>query len=376
MSTRPTSAGEKGAAGAFRTVPVSAASASYDVLVGAGVLDGLGAVARRATASARACVITETTVGPLYADAAEASLAAAGMDVAARITFPAGEASKNLATLGELLEGLAERGLTRDDCVVALGGGVTGDMGGMAAALYLRGVRVVQVPTSLLAMVDSSVGGKTAVDLRAGKNLAGAFWQPAAVVADVRCLATVSPELFRDSCGEVIKHAVLADAALLDELTRAPLTAAAADEARLVRVVARNVEIKRHVVNADERERGLRQTLNLGHTVGHAIESASGFALGHGSCVAAGLCIVARAAARMGWCAAETSERIVACVEAHGLPTATDVPTDELMRYAGHDKKRHGDSVNLVVPLEPGRVELRRVGMDELRRLIELGRGA
>lgn len=358
-----------------RAVRVSAASGAYDVHVGAGVLARAGAIAREAAGGGRCCVVTETNVGPLYAEELEASLASAGYEVAPRLTFPAGEPSKNLGTLTGLLEGLAERGLTRDDVVVALGGGVTGDVAGLAAALYLRGCPVVQVPTSLLAMVDSSVGGKTAVDLRAGKNLAGAFWQPSAVVADVRCLSTVSPELFRDSCGEVVKHAVLADARMLDDLTRAPLTAPGVDEARLVDVVARNVEIKRDVVDADERERGLRQTLNLGHTLGHAIESASGFSLGHGSCVAAGLCMVSRASARMGWCSEETAARIVACVEAHGLPTGSDVPAETLMGFVGHDKKRHGDSVNLVVPVEPGRVEVRRVALGELARIVDLGRG-
>ncbi len=358
-----------------RAVRVSAASGAYDVHVGAGVLARAGAIAREAAGGGRCCVVTETNVGPLYAEELEASLASAGYEVAPRLTFPAGEPSKNLGTLAGLLEGLAERGLTRDDVVVALGGGVTGDVAGLAAALYLRGCPVVQVPTSLLAMVDSSVGGKTAVDLPAGKNLAGAFWQPSAVVADVRCLSTVSPELFRDSCGEVVKHAVLADARMLDDLTRSPLTAPGVGEARLVDVVARNVEIKRDVVDADERERGLRQTLNLGHTLGHAIESASGFSLGHGSCVAAGLCMVSRASARMGWCSEETAARIVACVEAHGLPTGSDVPAETLMGYVGHDKKRHGDSVNLVVPVEPGRVEVRRVALGELARIVELGRG-
>ena len=359
-----------------RAVRVSAASGAYDVHVGAGVLARAGTIAREAAGGGRCCVVTETNVGPLYAEELEASLASAGYEVAPKLTFPAGEPSKNLGTLAGLLEGLAERGLTRDDVIVALGGGVTGDVAGLAAALYLRGCPVVQVPTSLLAMVDSSVGGKTAVDLPAGKNLAGAFWQPSAVVADVRCLSTVSPELFRDSCGEVVKHAVLADARMLDDLTRAPLTEPGVGEARLVDVVARNVEIKRDVVDADERERGLRQTLNLGHTLGHAIESASGFSLGHGSCVAAGLCMVSRASARMGWCSEETAARIVACVEAHGLPTGSDVPAETLMGYVGHDKKRHGDSVNLVVPVEPGRVEVRRVALGELARIVELGRGA
>lgn len=356
----------------METIKVGAASRSYEVIVGTGLLDRLGEFVHNSTGCSRCCVITESTVGPLYADVAEGALLASGLDVAPRLTFTAGEPSKTLATLGMLLEGLAERELTRDDVVIALGGGVTGDMGGLAAALYLRGIRVVQVPTSLLAMVDSSVGGKTAVDLMAGKNLVGAFWQPSLVVADVSTLSTIPEDLFRDSCGEVVKHAVLADPALLAELERRPLTTADVDS--LAAVVARNVSIKRDVVSADERERGLRQTLNLGHTIGHAIEAAGDFSLGHGSCVAAGLCMIARAAARRGWCSADTAERIERCAEAHGLPTSTDLPTETLMRYVAHDKKRHGDSVNIVVPLEVGRCEVRAVSLDELRRLIDLGR--
>lgn len=356
----------------MRTVHVNASSGAYDVVVGAGALARAGEIVRAALGPRRCCVISETNVAPLYADALEESLSASGHDVAERVVFPAGEAHKSLVTLGRILDGLSLRELTRDDVVVALGGGVTGDMAGLAGALYLRGIPVVQVPTSLLAMVDSSVGGKTAVDLPAGKNLVGAFWQPRAVVADVRCLTDVPPELFRDSCGEVVKHAVLADPALLDELTELPL--AAGDESRLVRVVARNVQIKRDVVDADEREGGLRQTLNLGHTIGHAIEAASNFELGHGTCVAMGLCMMARACAARGWCPDGCAKRIVACVRAHGLPTTTDTGTDRLMEYVAHDKKRHGDAVNAVVIRDVGRVEVRRTTLDELRELIEIGR--
>ena len=355
-----------------RTVRVSAASGAYDVVVGAGVLARAGELVRAAVGERRCCVVSETNVAPLYADALEASLGAAGLDVAERVVFPAGEAHKDLATLGEILEALSRRELTRDDVVVALGGGVCGDMAGLAGALYLRGLAVVQVPTSLLAMVDSSVGGKTAVDLPTGKNLVGAFWQPRCVVADVRCLASVDEALFRDSCGEVVKHAVLADPAMLDELLARPL--AAGDEARLVRVVARNVEIKRDVVDADERERGLRQTLNLGHTIGHAIEAASDFTLGHGSCVAAGLCMMARASAARRWCEPACADKIAACAAAHGLPTTTDVATGELMGYVAHDKKRHGSAVNAVIIRDVGRVEVRRMPLSELAELIELGR--
>ena len=175
----------------------------YDVHVGAGILSEVGAITRESCGGGRCCVISETNVAPLYLERVSQSLAEAGYEVSS-LVFEAGERSKNVRTLSWLLEGLAERGLTRDDCVVALGGGVTGDIAGLSAAMYLRGIKVVQVPTSLLAMVDSSVGGKVAIDLEAGKNLAGAFWQPRAVVADVTCLHSLSHELLTDSCGEVI----------------------------------------------------------------------------------------------------------------------------------------------------------------------------
>ncbi len=358
-----------------QVVHVSAKSRSYDVHVGAHILDEVGPITRYVAGGGRCCVISDSNVAPLYLDEVMDSLAGAGYETSS-LTFQAGEQSKTMSTLATLLEGLADHELTRDDVVVALGGGVTGDMAGLAAAMYLRGCKVVQVPTSLLAMVDSSVGGKCAVDLSAGKNLAGVFFQPHAVVADVSCLSTISHELLTDSCGEVVKHAVLADPEMLDELMGNPLSAPDVTEGRLVDVVARNVSIKRDVVDADERERGLRQTLNLGHTIGHAIEAASDFSLGHGSCVAAGLCCVARASERLGWCDAPTCDAIVACVEAHGLPTDTDVDHELLMHYMVHDKKRHGDTVNLVVPEHIGHVSVRTLTIAELERVVELGCGA
>ena len=355
-------------------VPVSCASRSYEVHVGVGNLAGVGAVTRKAAGGERACVVTETNVGPLYADAVKKSLEDAGYK-ASIITFPAGEQHKRLSTLEGILEALAEEQLTRDDVVVALGGGVTGDMAGLAAAMYLRGIQVVQVPTSLLAMVDSSVGGKVAVDLSHGKNLCGFFWQPSAVVADVACLRTIEPALFRDSVGEVVKHAVLADPGMLRLLSQRPLVSEAFSEDEVARIVAENVRIKRDVVDADEREHGLRQTLNLGHTIGHGIEAASDFLLGHGSSVAAGLCCMASACAKKGWCEPSTRDAIVAAVAAQGLPTDTDQPHEQIFGYMTHDKKRHGDAMNIVVPARIGAVEVRRVTLAELRELVELGCG-
>lgn len=358
-----------------RIVRVDTPSRSYDVHVGRNLLREVGAICAHVTKGRTAAVISDSNVAPLYAGTVMRSLEDAGFD-AILLTFEAGERNKRFSTLETLLEGLAQAQLSRDDLVVALGGGVTGDTAGLAASLYLRGIRVVQVPTSLLAMVDSSVGGKTAVDLSYGKNLAGAFFQPSAVIADIDCLASLNHDLFTDSCGEVIKHGVLADPDLFDELGSHPINAANFDPNELVRIVARNVEIKRDVVNADETERGLRQTLNLGHTLGHAIEAASDYQLGHGSSVAAGLCCIARAATAKGWCSQETASRIAQTTAAYGLPTDTTVDHKTILGYAVHDKKRHAGTVNVIVPLAIGQVEIRTLGIDELEELIRLGCGA
>ncbi len=360
--------------GAATIVDVRTPSRAYEVHVGTGLLDDAGTLVREAAGGEVAAVVSDSNVGPLYTQRVRASLEAAGYR-AAYLEFDAGEQNKRFFTLVPLLEGLAEAELSRGDVVVALGGGVTGDMAGLAAALYLRGIQVAQIPTSLLAMVDSSVGGKTAVDLEAGKNLAGAFFQPSVVIADVGCLRTLSPELLADSCGEVIKHGVLADPELFDALERRPLTSMDVEDPAFARVVARNVTIKRDVVNADEREQGVRQTLNLGHTLGHAIEAASDYALGHGSSVAAGLCCVARATEQLGWTEPGTAARIERVCAAHGLPTNTDLAHDTILRYATHDKKRHGQTVNLVVPSAIGSVCVRKVGLDELATIVRLGCG-
>ena len=356
------------------TVRVSTPSRSYDVLVGSGILAEVGRVTRESCAGTRCCVVSDSNVAPLYADRAMRSLRDVGYTVTLR-TFEAGEKNKRLATLSGILEGLAADGLSRDDCVIALGGGVTGDMAGLAAALYLRGIRVVQVPTSLLAMVDSSVGGKTAVDLGAGKNLCGAFFQPNAVVADVDCVDTISRDLFTDSCGELIKHGVIADPELFDLLASDPINREGYDRASLARVIARNVRIKRDVVDADECERGVRQTLNFGHTLGHAVEAASDFSLGHGSSVACGMCCIARASHALGWCDASVPARIEAAVAAYGLPVDTDLDHDVIFEYATHDKKRHGETLNVVVPRAIGEVEVRNVDWGTLRKIISAGCG-
>lgn len=352
-------------------IDIATSTRSYQAIVGDGILGSLGSRIAACAQPDHIMVVTDTNVGPRYLEPALRSLTDAGF-ACSSVTVPAGEPHKNLATYGEILSAMAQAQLTRSSLVVALGGGVVGDMAGFAAATYMRGIPVVQVPTTLLAMVDSSVGGKTAIDLDCGKNLVGAFLQPLLVVADVSCLATLEPSVFCDGLGEVVKHAVLASPELFDVLQVRPVTQGE-DPSYLADIVARNIVIKRDVVSRDEHELGLRQTLNLGHTIGHAIEAAGGYQTGHGHCVAAGLCIIARAAEQLGWCVPGLATRIEACTAAQGLPTTTNLAPSEVYTQATHDKKRHASTVNVVIPRDMADAVIRTVTLDELRTLIQLG---
>ncbi len=354
-----------------RSVHVNAASASYDVLIGEGLLDEVGPRLSGLGRTGRVFIVTDSNVAPLYLDRVAASLEDAGFAVSSTV-FPAGEESKNLSTLGLILEEMAQAGLTRTSTVIALGGGVTGDMAGLAAGLYMRGIAYVQMPTTVLAMVDSSVGGKCAVDLAHGKNLAGVFLQPKAVLADVACLKTLSDEVFCDGCAEIVKHAVLASPELFEELAAHPLSKHDAPE-RLARIIACNVDIKRSVVESDERESGPRKLLNLGHSIGHAVEAASKFALGHGHAVAIGLAAICRASEKRGWTSLGTSERVETALAAQGLPTASPYEADDLIAYAHLDKKRTETGIDLVIAEHIGSCTIRNVDLAEFDELIRMG---
>jgi len=328
------------------------ASKSYDVLLGPGLLNQCGERLLEAVRPCRAAVITDDTVAALYGGTVKNSLDEAGFQ-ADMFVFPHGEQHKTMETLASVLEWMAENRLTRSDLVVALGGGVVGDLAGFAAAVYCRGARFVQIPTTLLAAVDASVGGKTAVDLKAGKNLAGAFHQPEMVLCDTDVLRALPPQLLRDGAAEIIKHGILADEALFDRMASGSWTE------QMEAVVARNVEIKREYVLADERDNGQRFFLNLGHTFGHAVEKCSGFSLSHGQGVAIGLVMAARAAGM------DTS-RIEGALIACGLPVRAPYSAAELANAALSDKKRRGDQITLVLPEKIGKCRLCTVGVEEL----------
>ncbi len=350
---------------AMHTIPIRTGR-PYDVLVGGGLLAQLGArTAAVCPRARRAALVADDTVDALYGGRAAAALETAGLAVS-RFSFPHGEGSKTLATYGRLLSFLAQEELTRTDCVVALGGGVTGDLAGFAAATYLRGVDLVQAPTTLLAAVDASVGGKTAVDLPEGKNLAGAFHQPALVVCDTDAFSTLPEEALACGMAEQIKHGVIADEALFQTLS-----AGRPDD--MAAAVARSVAIKGAIVAGDEHDNGARQLLNLGHTAGHAVELLSGLAVPHGQAVAIGMALVARASAAYGWCAPDVPGRIEAALVQNGLPVRCPFGAEALARAVLHDKKRRGGTVTLVIPEAVGRCALRPVPVESLAPFLAAG---
>ena len=349
----------------IRTIQVHT-SPAYPVAIGSGLLARCGQQLRELLGACHMAVIADSTVASLYLETVTGSLRAAGFTVSSFV-FPAGEGSKNLSTLSDILEFLAGEHLTRTDCVAALGGGVTGDMAGFAAAVYLRGIRYVQLPTTLLSAVDSSVGGKTAIDLKAGKNLAGAFLQPAAVLCDTDCLRSLPNYVFADGAAEAIKTGVLDDESLFALFEDGTLTAA--PDA----VIARCVAYKAGVVERDEKEQNERRLLNLGHTVGHAIEKCSGYTIPHGHAVAAGLAIIARSAEALGWTEEPIADRISACLSKNGLPTSTDYSAEALAEAALADKKRSGGDITLVIPKRIGACELKKVPVAELLPIIRAG---
>ena len=344
------------------------ASRPYEVTIGRGLLDTVGWQAAGQWKGRSAAVVSDSTVAPLYLNRVKDSLERAGFQVHSFV-FPAGEDQKNGGTYLKLLEFLAARRLTRADGLIALGGGVVGDLAGFAAATFLRGIGFLQLPTTLLAAVDSSVGGKTAIDLTNGKNLAGAFYQPQAVLCDLDTLDTLPAEVFADGCAEVIKYGMIGDPALLARLETVEFRA---DPEELV---ARCVAQKRDLVEQDEFDTGARQLLNLGHTLGHGVEACSGYTVSHGRAVAIGMTLVTRAAVAFGRCPAEVLPRLRRLLERYGLPDATAYSAQALYEKTLSDKKRSGDTISLVVPIAWGASQLVRIPVSELPAWIERGLG-
>ena len=346
----------------MQTVTVNA-SKQYDILIGSGVRNLLPERVKTLFGNVRICLVSDDNVAALHLDEAEALLQSAGF-LCSRFVFPHGEASKNPSVLFDLLEHLAENRFSRKDTLIALGGGVTGDLGGLAAALYMRGMKLVQIPTSLLAMVDSSVGGKTAVDLKSGKNLAGVFHQPDLVLCDPDYLSTLPPEDFSDGMAEIIKYGVIADEALFDAVKDGCL------KDRLTQIITRCVTIKRDIVNEDEFDTGRRALLNFGHTLAHAIEAKSNFTVSHGKAVAIGMCRIAALAEQYGLCDTPCLERIQSALINNALPTDTAFSNAELFDEVTKDKKCAGGSITLILPRRIGDCYTRITPIDELKRML------
>ena len=341
------------------------ASNKYDVIIEKNILARSGELCAEVISPCRACIVTDDTVAKLYLGTVDASMRAAGFETL-NFVFEHGEGSKTTDTLVELLEFLARSEFTRSGCLIALGGGVVGDLCGFAASVYMRGIKFVQIPTTLLAAVDSSVGGKTAVDLKAGKNLAGAFYQPSRVICDPATLDTLPSETFADGCAEVIKYGVINDKELFDTL-KAPI------RENIEYVIARCVTNKRDIVEADEFDNGTRQLLNLGHTIGHAIELLSDFKITHGCAVAIGTVVVTRAAVACGYCSAEELDLVCEAFKRAELPTECDFDARSIATAALADKKRSGEYITLVIPYAIGDSRLVKMPVSELYDFIAKG---
>jgi 3-dehydroquinate synthase len=323
---------------------------AYPIHIGSGILSDASLYAGP-VAGRRAAIVTNDVVAPLYAAALEKTLRDAGASAVQRIVLPDGEAHKDWRTLDRIFEGLLQARADRRTVLVALGGGVVGDMAGFAAATYQRGIAHVQVPTTLLAQVDSSVGGKTAINHPLGKNMVGAFYQPAAVIADTATLASLPPREFAAGLAEVVKYGAIRDLAFLEWIEKNAAALRSRDPAALAHAIRRSCEIKAEVVAADERESGARALLNFGHTFGHAIESAMGYGKWlHGEAVATGMALAARFSARQGRIDRAAVDRLSNLLEALDLPVKPPAfPVDTWLEYMGRDKKNEDGRITLVL---------------------------
>ncbi|ODT57685.1 MAG: 3-dehydroquinate synthase [Phenylobacterium sp. SCN 69-14] len=339
-----------------RTIPVGLGARAYDVVVGQGLLDAAGTLCAPFLKRGRTAVVSDETVWGLHGARLTAALAAAGIE-SHPVVVPPGEQTKSWEGLADVSERLLALGLDRGDLIVAFGGGVVGDLAGFAAAIYKRGIDFIQIPTTLLAQVDSSVGGKTAIDTPHGKNLIGAFHQPRLVLADLDVLATLPAREMRAGYAEVVKYGLLGDFAFFEWLEANSGAVLARDADALAYAVARSVEMKAEIVAEDEKEAGRRALLNLGHTFGHALEAETGYgeALLHGEAVAAGSAIAFRFSAAQGLCSGQDAERAEAAIAAAGLPTRLSqvasgaFPAEALVRHMGQDKKAEGGKLTFVL---------------------------
>ncbi len=346
-----------------KKVMVKGVKKPYDVIIGNDIFNIIPEKIKEITKAKNVVVITDDNVDKLYSGAVLEMLQNAGLN-AFKFVFTHGEANKTMGTICDILEFMAENNVTRSDIIIALGGGIVGDVSGYAAASYLRGIDFIQVPTTFLAAIDSSVGGKTGVNLKSGKNLAGAFYQPRLVVCDTKTFDTLTEENFREGVSEAIKYGVICDKELFDLLLKN-------ENPDIEAVIERCVSIKAEIVSVDEFDTGKRQLLNFGHTIGHAIEKATNFETSHGLAVGIGMAIISKISDCLGWSTEDTYPKITECLENNNIPTNSDVKTEELLSAMVKDKKRNGDVINLVIPEKIGNCVLKSVAVSELEEVLK-----
>ncbi len=336
----------------------------YIVKIGQSLLASVGRELKSQGLDGKVLIVSDDNVAPLYLDAVKESLEENSFTVFSYI-IAHGEESKNANNFIDILNFAAEKTLSRSDTFLALGGGVVGDLCGFAASAYMRGANFVQIPTTLLAAVDSSVGGKTAIDLDAGKNLAGAFYQPEAVICDTDTFKTLPKAEFNNGMSEVIKYGMFCDSELLDILAN--------DNLDIEKQVARCVEIKAKVVANDEFDKGERAFLNFGHTIAHTVELLSGYKTPHGSAVAIGMAAITKAAIAFGICQEEALNALLPLLKKFNLPVNCPYSVDEVYNAALKDKKNAHGKITLVMPTAKGKSKLQKCGYEELHKIIELG---
>ncbi|MEY8368287.1 3-dehydroquinate synthase [Anaerovoracaceae bacterium 42-11] len=334
----------------------------YEVLIGEALLKDAGAYISTCIPPCHLCIITDSTVNSIYSQVIMTSLMEHGYRTS-KVVFPAGEHSKNLNTYSNILEAMADESLNRSDGIIALGGGVVGDMAGFVAATYMRGIPYVQIPTTYMSAIDAAVGGKTGINLLSGKNLVGAIWQPSLVLCDYKTFDSLPPSKLLDGVAEAVKCAIVAESSLIEHIKTQDYEY----------VIERCVSIKKSVVEADERDMGLRQILNFGHTIGHGLEKLSAFSIPHGKAIAKGMIVEAKAAFRQGLTSVDISGELTEILTDLGFDLSIDYPLEDLYRFALMDKKISGDKITMIIPESIGKCRLQKISLSELRKFIELG---
>ncbi len=337
------------------------------IIIGNGQFMQAGTLLKDMGIAGKVAVISDDTVSELYGAQLQDILEKAGFEPFFHNIKP-GEASKDLDNFGRIMVFLAKRQFTRSDVIVALGGGVVGDIAGFAASVYLRGVQVVQIPTTLLACVDSSVGGKTGIDLPQGKNLVGAFWQPVMTLVDPTLLRSLPEGIYRDGLAEVVKYAAICDAALYDLLPY--------DLSEEEKVISRSISIKEDIVSRDERDKGERQLLNFGHSFGHAIERLSGYSLSHGRAVAIGMALMAKASQSKSFCSPQDAGKLIGMLRVLGLPIDCPYDAEDIFQAMLLDKKRQQGNITLVMMHAIGDCRLHSLPLSEAYEVLKLGLNA